>query len=67
MDEKLKAKLLGLTSAQGKVLASFHNALPDILGSIGDKPSVPISTLKPWISGGRRMVPRKTMISLGIT
>ena len=46
MDEKSKAKLLGLTSTQGKVLASFHNALPDILGSIGDKPSVPISTLK---------------------
>lgn len=56
LDEKSKAKRLGLTSSQGKVLASLHNVLPKIFGSMGDDPSVPIPNLKTrdkwWSRGG---------------
>ena len=56
LDEKSNAKRSGLTSAQGKVLASLHNVLPEIFGFIGDDPSVPIPNLKTrykwWSRGG---------------
>ena len=56
LDKKSKAKRLGLTSSQGNLLASLHNVLPEIFGSMGDDPSVPIPNLKTrhkwWSRGG---------------
>ena len=46
LDEKSKAKHLELTRSQGKVLASLHNILPEIFGSMGDDPSIPIINIK---------------------
>ena len=46
LDEKSKFKRLGVMSLQGKVLASLHNVLPAIFGSIADDPLVPIPNFK---------------------
>ena len=45
LDEKSKAKRLKLTSSQGKALDLLHNVLPEIFGSMGFNPLIPIPNL----------------------
>ena len=46
LDDKFKAVKFGLTSIQGKVLASLHNVLPEIFSSKDGDVLHPIPNLK---------------------
>ena len=46
LDEKSKAKNLGITNSQGNMFASLYNVLPKIFSLFGNDPSIPIPNLK---------------------